>query len=834
MKSRKFILLAVAGLRYSAAFGQFEESFTDGEFTSTPAWFGDRPSFTVSNNRLQLKSPEAQTIAQLWTNSMSALPARWEFSVELEFNTSSSNYAKVYLISDQDGLTGSLHGYFVKLGDTDEVSLYRQDGSTVTRVIDGLDNRINQPIIRARIQITRSDDGLWQLFTDAGLTGTFVKEGEAIDLKYTTSRVFGLVCTFTPTRADKFFFDDFVVLREKIPDRSPPAIVALQAIRESDIQITFTERLDSTSLLKENFMVPGMPIQKVSILDSGKSILLHVDHMTSGELYEVRTGPLTDLSGNSSEPVIASVRYYRPVSTYFKDVVITEIMADPTPRVGLPEKEYVELLNRRDAVLLLTGWTLTDGTSTVTLPEFYLAPHSYLVLGDNIPTLNNAGDSLWLRNEKGVVIDSLGYEPSWYRDEDKSAGGWSLELIDFDNICSVEDNWAASIDASGGTPGKPNSVLESRPDLTPPICEQVILHGDHEARIVFNETIDLPLIRFLFVNPYREIDTLYFVDSRRRTLLIHVTEKFNKGELYDLTLDGLLDCAGNKMERTAVNFAWPEFAQPGELLLSEVLFDPFPGGSDFIEVFNTTQKFLTTDNLRIGNQADGSLMNAKQVSPVLIEPLNYAVFTADPLSLMRLYPGAKRSRIHKTILPPLPDEEGTMALASAEGVIIDRGSYEAAWHSKFIQDKEGVSLERVSWAMPADVAQNWMSSASAGGFATPGYENSQHRAGTATQETINLEPEAFTPGAPDGRGFTRINYHFDTGGSVIQIKVMDPTGRLVRTVAESEVIGADGFFVWEGDRDDHTQVRTGYYVIWVEIYNDTGYSAVWRKRVIVW
>ncbi len=55
------------------------------------------------------------------------------------------------------------------------------------------------------------------------------------------------------------------------------------------------------------------------------------------------------------------VSFAQPASRY--EVIITEIMADPSPAVGLPNAEYVELKNSSGRTLNLQGWRLVTRTS---------------------------------------------------------------------------------------------------------------------------------------------------------------------------------------------------------------------------------------------------------------------------------------------------------------------------------------------------------------------------------------------------------------------------------------------------------------------------------------
>ena len=61
----------------------------------------------------------------------------------------------------------------------------------------------------------------------------------------------------------------------------------------------------------------------------------------------------------------------------------------------------------------------------------------------------------------------------------------------------------------------------------------------------------------------------------------------------------------------------------------------------------------------------------------------------------------------------------------------------------------------------------------------------------------------------------------------------DQQGRLIKTVANNETLAFEGFFRWDGEQDDGTKSRVGYYVVWFEVFDNTGNIQTFRKRVVV-
>jgi flagellar hook assembly protein FlgD len=65
------------------------------------------------------------------------------------------------------------------------------------------------------------------------------------------------------------------------------------------------------------------------------------------------------------------------------------------------------------------------------------------------------------------------------------------------------------------------------------------------------------------------------------------------------------------------------------------------------------------------------------------------------------------------------------------------------------------------------------------------------------------------------------------------LSVVDLEGRVVKTIATNETIGTEGSFKWDGDRDTGGPARSGYYMVWFQVFGMDGTVRTYRSRVAV-
>jgi hypothetical protein len=555
-------------------------------------------------------------------------------------------------------------------------------------------------------------------------------------------------------------------------------------------------------------------------------------------------------------PAISDAELPEP-ETY--QVVISEIMADPFPAVGLPDAEYIELYNRDESGVSLEGCRLVIGKAEKVLPAVVLESNAYLIICDagkeslfpsfvkiiaveHLPPVLNSGQTVTLRSRSGKIIFSVDFTDRWYKSKEKAEGGWSLEIIDPENFCGREDNWCASIDPRGGTPGSGNSVNRENPDNQRPNLLRATWNADSSVMLHFSESMDSTslddpasfsashgLLHPAHVDPtepgYASV-SLYFNASPKPGIIYSVT-----------VLKIPKDCAGNLLADNAfANFGLPQPSDSPDVVINELLFDTPSGMSEFIELYNRSSKIIDLEEFSLALCAPVSDSTLKRTplrgNPFLLFPGHYVAVTrrADQLPYLSGHPDLS-TVVEQPLLFVLPDRQGEITLAGKAGRIIDRFGYSREMHSAFLSKTEGISLERINADLPANDRNNWHSASSLVGYATPGFENSQHVSSVKETEDIVITPEIFSPDDDGTDDVTVLDVEPGNPGSMANIRIFDMRGMMVRTLATQALLGTRSLFTWDGTCNDQTRADIGIYLIYIEIYTEQGHIKNYRKVV---
>ncbi|MFM2291146.1 MAG: hypothetical protein RIS29_959 [Bacteroidota bacterium] len=463
------------------SFGQVNESFLDGNFINTPNWTGTTANFMV-NSAYQLQSQAATTSTSwLFTPSEVINNASWECWVKINYTTSSSNYSAIYIISDQADLTSGCNGYYVQIGGTnDEISLYVQQGTKKTKIIDGVDKRTDGNPVEFRIKVTRDDAGNFVLYSKKPSEADYVVEGSATNQLISSSKYFGVLYANTTTTGSDYYFDDIVVTGSKQEDNVAPIWKRLSISGTNRVSLTFSEPMDFTHSAYEVSDFTGSITSQVVSADKTTVDLSFNTDFETGRLYSFCLTGIADLAGNrlaDSCKTTGIIEQKQP-----GDLVINEIMFE-NPVNSL---EYVEIYNKSSKYLDISGCIVGSlrsdkSYSTVTkIPvETYLLPDSYIAITEDADSVfryhncssearivssewtslnNDAATIALLNTAKDTTYDAVTYSTKWHHPLVKNPKGVALERINPELPSNEASSWhSASSETLYGTPGYRNS-----------------------------------------------------------------------------------------------------------------------------------------------------------------------------------------------------------------------------------------------------------------------------------------------------------------------------------------------------------------------------------------
>ena len=1109
---------------------QVFDDFSDGNFSANPAWEGDDSLWQINSNfQLQSKgtSGSAKDIC-LSTQAYFQKNTEWRFFIQLNFSPSTQNFCRFYLAADQINLKGNLNAYYIQFGgstgNTDSISLYKQEGAKRTRIIAGRPGTVAKSNNSLSIKVLRDSLGNWILYSDTAANGNFVLEGNAVDTTFLSTSYAGIFARFTSTNISNFYFDNLYI-GEPIIDLNPPKIENYSFINDSVIQLNFNERLDiNTANNISNFELNNVfpSIINTELSSDNKSILVNFKNsFVSTNNYILTVKNISDLANNTMPDTNVSFWFYKPS---IDDIVINELMPDPTPSNGLPDAEFIELYNRTNYPIDISNWKIFDLTSFASIPNYIIQPKEYLIItnpaneslfksygktlavpflvglnndadlvqlvntkgeimnqikydltwyqstvkanggyslelinpyvlckgidnwigsespvggtpgkvnfsnnmnpdvarplvknyfytnnknlvmvfnekmdlnsfqniklninGNTILTknvvgvrndslfilLNNAlvnrqnytlqidsvfdcslnkiadnssvnftyipiqaalqndiiiteispnpkpnmalpdaeyievfnrskniislnnfkiksgstitsignfqlypdsflvicddsklalfsgfnnvisvinfptlslDDEIVLFNENNHVIHQIAYKQTWYNNNVKADGAWSLEMIDTKNACGAASNWTASKNANGGTIGTQNSVNRTNDDRLLPLLDRIYPVNNNTVELYFNETLDslsaCKINNFTF-NPSLSGSFVFdFKDDFLTTLRLKLNDSLKQNQVYTLKINTVKDCAENTINaENNFEFGLAKPADTNDLAINEILFNPRTDGVDFIEIYNKSNQFIDIKNLWIGNRNAGNLIdNFYPIadSGYMLLPQNYYVLTTNPEIIKQQYFVQNSNNfIELNTLPSMNDDEGTLVLFSKPETIFDELKYDDKMHFTLIDNKDGISLERIDFNRKTNDRSNWTSASSTSNFATPTYKNSQYLNTNNNSQLLSIEPEVFTPNNDGINDLVNFTYQFNKNNYTANLNIYNSNGNLVKMLLNNAPLGTEGIVSWNGLSDKNQSLPVGIYVVNFEYFNLDGTTDSLKKTLVI-
>jgi hypothetical protein len=763
MKKIVFVLLALQSL---TAYSQFSDDFSDGRFLSGADvdrgvdWIGDNAEFIVNNSlQLQLYSDGNSSPSQLKTRSTIVENASWEFYVKMDFSPTSSNYAKVYIASDEENLTGELNGLFIRIGYTDKniclISSEKEKNNKT--LIKGLSKRLDFSSIALNIKATLDEKGNFKLYSQLEGESDFTLEGSFLLTDIPVSNWFGIVCNYTATRSKLVYFDDFIVkkLTEGEPggdtDPSPNA----ELPQEGDI------------LFSEIMANPA----------SGNPEYVELYNTTS-KTFQLKDCLYFygDKSYTLPDKTIAPHSYFVLCKTTVTDWFDSNIQV-----FGVTS--FPTLAN--------TGKLLMFGNTAGELISWF--EYSDKMYQDN--DKKNGGWSLECIDLSNFSNTSL----NWSAAVDVLGGTPGKE----NSVKANNPDLVSPKILSYATTGNQGLIVT----FSKPMNRTTL--SDKNSYTINNSTYQI-----------NNLQTNY---PQGTELTILFNQLPPQGSFFEIELTGVKDLSENTLEDDLLLIGNGFQSNPNDIIINELLFNAPTGGNEYVEIYNRSSKVIDLRYLSITSRkpSDGSFNKLYPLTtlPLFLHPKEYLIITKNHDLVCEFFNCQEEAFfVELPVMPSIANASGCVVILNNQtNEIVDEFAYNEKMHSSEITNKKGVSLERISFEKPASDNNNWQSATAQSGYGTPGYINSQHVADdTGIGNNVYVEYPVI------GIDGYKIKYQLNKAGYKCRIYVYDASGRMINTLLNNELLASEGEIYWNGKGSRNQKLVAGIYILYIELYDTNG------------
>lgn len=792
---KHFILLIFVLLPFSVS-SQLNETFSESELSS--GWIGkDRDQFCINEvGQLQLNiKPTANGKASIGYQIPYASDMQWEFDVWMQYAPSDDNKLCVYLYQED-----SEHYFYIRLGFDGRCKLgFRQQGNI--DLFERQENPYQNVPLLLHLKMTLEKNETWTLYSRTeGMSGYKVEGTVYFPIK--NPQLLGnMLFTFyyTKSRSTLFRIDNIRVSHqitktpllseeEEKPDEpgqsvdSLPRLLEIEPLSPSILRFTFDKPVEIKGAAFSISDI-GEAYQKSYVDEETKLSVntLFEQEMELGKDYTISYTGLESFSGTLL-PDYSVVWMLKAEETEDEDnvpatysegaVLINEIMADPKGLEELPETEYVELYNTTEDAIPLRGWQLVYGGSPKNIGEAILPAKGYAVLFRLGREISLAVSAVAVPMDKFPnALANTGKELKLLEPSGKIIDQVSYAKATAGKSWERSDEgWYLSSDPRGGTPGEPNSSPEQEEE------------NPEEPNVP--ETPEEP----------------------------QEPEKPSEPEN-------------------------PTVVEPvlhGEIVFNELLPNPYIGGSEYIELYNRSDKSLSVATLSLAVRKSDGTLNTRYPLSEVTEPLgagDYLLLSKDIACLPTFYDIFHPSALWQLDkLPVLANTASTLVLfRTADGVVIDEVSYSSKWHAYSIKNEKGVALERIDPDGESQDESNWTSASALVGYGTPGYQNSQYL-NYRDEESTGIEKPVWIEETAN----YRISYRLDRSGYHCRAYIFNTSGIQVAEVLNHELLGTSGEVSWDGLSHTGLSLPTGIYIFYAEIYHaGDGVARRYKKAFLV-
>ena len=793
---KQFILFILVLLPV-CAFAQFTETFDGPEIDSNNPWKGDLSDFQITDDGwLSLVGDPDKKYSRLKISLPYSNNMEWKFDVKMTFTPSDPNHIRFYLLTENLSLLGISSEYYIQIGSTKKtitLRRFRETEKAPVRIIEKELDVLKQNIVSLSVKVTLENSSLWSIYVREEGESTYTlldtKEQKiSSGIKYIES---GLACHFSK-KVRGHFIDNIEISSNITPSEeepenpdpeepvSPivlPKLLSVQPLNLCELQFTFDRPVDISEAW---FMISEIgKADRIGYADEQMKTVVNTkypEEMVAGINYTITYDGLTDMEGNKLVP--------------FSEEFVLEGEDGGEAESGsilineiMADPKGLEELPETEYVEL---YNTTENVLVLTDWQFSYGGKAKPMTTFEIPA---KGYAVLYRSGRDIVADPSAVKVPLDNFPSALANtGKLLQLFDGDKNLIDEVTYEKATPAKSWERSSSGWHLSSDPRGGTPGSVNSSGKGEEKP----NEP-DKP------VTP-DDPDEPDIPDDP---------------SLSDITVE------------------------PGEFVFNELLPNPFAGGSEYIELYNRSDRALPVSGLSVAvRKADGTLNTRYPLSSVTatIEADGYVLLTKNLEGVTDFYTIQSPSSLFEVPkLPILANTSSTLVLfRTKDGTVIDEVSYTSKWHASSIKDQKGVSLERIDPDAGTQSPSNWTSASATVGYGTPGYPNSQSDVSLPDDPDTPDEPTGIkTPQWDESAGHYTISYYLDQPGYNCRAFVFNIAGQRVAQIANHELLGLTGKLTWDGYALSGKQLQTGVYIFYAELYHTSGTVKRYKQVFLV-
>lgn len=793
---KQFILFILVLLPV-CAFAQFTETFDGPEIDSNNPWKGDLSDFQITDDGwLSLVGDPDKKYSRLKISLPYSNNMEWKFDVKMTFTPSDPNHIRFYLLTENLSLLGISSEYYIQIGSTKKtitLRRFRETEKAPVRIIQKELDVLKQNIVSLSVKVTLENSSLWSIYVREEGESTYTlldtKEQKiSSGIKYIES---GLACHFSK-KVRGHFIDNIEISSNITPSEEEPEnpdpeepvfpvvlpkLLSVQPLNLCELQFTFDRPVDISEAW---FMISEIgKADRIGYADEQMKTVVNTkypEEMVAGINYTITYDGLTDMEGNKLVP--------------FSEEFVLEGEDGGEAESGsilineiMADPKGLEELPETEYVEL---YNTTENVLVLTDWQFSYGGKAKPMTTFEIPA---KGYAVLYRSGRDIVADPSAVKVPLDNFPSALANtGKLLQLFDGDNNLIDEVTYEKATPAKSWERSSSGWHLSSDPRGGTPGSVNSSGKGEEKP----NEP-DKPVTP----DDPDEPDTP------------------DDPPLPDITVE------------------------PGEFVFNELLPNPFAGGSEYIELYNRSDRALPVSGLSVAvRKADGTLNTRYPLSSVTatIESDGYVLLTKNLEGVTDFYTIQSPSSLFE--VPKLPILANTSSMLVLfrikDGAVIDEVSYTSKWHASSIKDQKGVSLERIDPDAETQSPSNWTSASATVGYGTPGYPNSQSDISLPDDPDTPDEPTGIkTPQWDESAGHYTISYYLDQPGYNCRAFVFNIAGQRVAQIANHELLGLTGKLTWDGYALSGKQLQTGVYIFYAELYHTSGTVKRYKQVFLV-